>query len=613
MAKLSMQKQLDIAELLMKKNKSQQQHTIDQAKSDSPDKKKSPPASQLGADISDAVAKAGYNALSAARNIKSPRSYKDFGSADDYYQFLLENTSDGADDNAVSSALKATLEQINMEKNSSLMPTEQSYRDYLSNGMTFYNDLEALYYQQLDSEKKAAYEKALSPYESLRTNADFNYVVQAGIKKEQPEYQRERSFGDYFLDALDGGKNMNDDAAAFQASLENPALWAARNSEELLQSDLAYSASEKGLSDESIGYLYMTDKELQLYTYLAETAGREKADEYFGILSDELSRRRSGNRYQTHSQWAKEHPWAASFLSLGTAIAQPVSYVTGALEYAATGDIDINSKWNAPVELTSSLREGAVSNVYDEYNEYAQKLFAKYSPFGEASGGKPTKEELDELEKLSKKADTLAFFANTGYSMADSALSLFLGGGSAGMTSALMGGEAAGATLYNSLTSGKSAEQALAEGGVSAFVETMTERLPLENLIKSVGSAGGKITKDGIINYLRSLPRETLRQAGIEATEETISQYANTVYDILANGEKSEYNQYYVALLLDGIPADEAEEMTSIEFFLRRPGEAAAGGAVSGFVFGGVGNVGSAANYAMQRMLGNAPALTTTE
>ncbi len=532
------------------------------------------------------------------------KTFADFNSAQELYDYRLKNTAQNAEDNAVSKAIQADLDALTKRRkelerdawyntademeaiNAQYSPEEAVYspeqiaaareREKLP---SYENDLRTIYYQQLEDERIAALNKVLAPYQSLRSNADFEQVVIDAASKEQPKYEPEKSLGSTLLDVKLGGAGTRIAAENFQNEVDNPALWAAANSADLLAADAKYSAAGKGLTDSRAGYLYMNDDEIQMYTYLLEAQGKKAAEEYYDIISDELSLRRQNSRYMSQAEWAKEHPWAASFASFGTSLMQPVGYVGNAVDYLVNGETDINSIWNAPAQLTSAFREGSTSNLYNDYNAYAQELANK-----EMRGEEVTQEELSKLEELEAAANVFSFLSNTGYSMGDNLTAMLLGGGGLG-SAVLMGGEAAGATTYQSLRSGKTAEQALMDGGISALVESATEKWSLGNL-KMLAASSGAITKQSVKTFIKELGKNMAKQGVAEASEEVVSEYANTIYDIIVNGENSEYNRYYVSLLMQGVPADEAEALTQKEFFFTRTGESGLSGGLSGVLFG---------------------------
>ena len=97
---------------------------------------------------------------------------------------------------------------------------------------------------------------------------------------------------------------------------------------------------------------------------------------------------------------------------------------------------------------------------------------------------------------------------------------------------------------------GLSPSEALTRGAVAGGIEAATEKIPLENLLSVVRTGGS------------SALRNVLRQAGIEAGEESVSYLANYI-------------------------ADRAAQDPEAEFSLQELARSAAGGALSGGVFGG--------------------------
>lgn len=112
-----------------------------------------------------------------------------------------------------------------------------------------------------------------------------------------------------------------------------------------------------------------------------------------------------------------------------------------------------------------------------------------------------------------------------------------------------MGAEAAAGKAYELQQKGVGAGQALTRGLISGAIESATEKVPLDRLADLV-KAGGK-----------SVLRNVLQQAGVEATEESLSYLANWI-------------------------ADAAAKDPNAEFSLQELGESALGGGLSGLVFG---------------------------
>lgn len=133
------------------------------------------------------------------------------------------------------------------------------------------------------------------------------------------------------------------------------------------------------------------------------------------------------------------------------------------------------------------------------------------------------------------------YLSNVGYSIADNlaimAVSYAIGNYGEGtaqavsnISLAIMGTSAAGSAIRESLEKGASDEEALALGAISGALEIVTEKIPLDNLIK-LGKEGAK----------QAVIKELLKQAGTEAAEETFSEIGNIIADVVILAEKSDY------------------------------------------------------------------------
>jgi len=146
------------------------------------------------------------------------------------------------------------------------------------------------------------------------------------------------------------------------------------------------------------------------------------------------------------------------------------------------------------------------------------------------------------------------FLAGTGLSIANNAPALATGavfGPAASM--ALMGAQAAASKGYELNERGLSPEESLVRGLASGGIEALTEKYSIEGLWDIAKGTGAK-----------TAVKNLLRQAGVEASEESASYALNYLTDKLARDPEA-------------------------EFSLAELAESAAGGALSGGVYGGVG------------------------
>lgn len=165
-----------------------------------------------------------------------------------------------------------------------------------------------------------------------------------------------------------------------------------------------------------------------------------------------------------------------------------------------------------------------------------------------------------------------SFLYNTGMSMANTLAAMPMG--SFGM--AMLGGSAATNAMQTAIERGASDGQALKIGLAAGAMETVMEKLSIDNLFKLKTP---EAAKDVVLNILK--------QAGAEGTEEGLTTLANTIADHIIMGDKSELNAAKRAYMAEGYSADKAEGMALKDWGLGLLTDIA-GGALSGGVFGGV-------------------------
>ena len=142
------------------------------------------------------------------------------------------------------------------------------------------------------------------------------------------------------------------------------------------------------------------------------------------------------------------------------------------------------------------------------------------------------------------------FLGETALSMAGTLSKLPLGAAAP----VLMGAEAAANKAYDLGQQGVGANQALLRGVGSGVIESITEKVPLDNLFSLVKTGG------------KSALKNILKQGGIEATEEGLSYLMNLI-------------------------ADKAAKDPNAQFSLMELAKSAAGGLISGLAFGAGGTV----------------------
>ncbi|MDD4796663.1 MAG: hypothetical protein PHO66_02725 [Eubacteriales bacterium] len=151
---------------------------------------------------------------------------------------------------------------------------------------------------------------------------------------------------------------------------------------------------------------------------------------------------------------------------------------------------------------------------------------------------------------------------------------------------ALQSMRAGGSTAIEAKDAGATGWQQLGLTAGSTAIEYFTEKLPMEKFAdlvsgKAMAGAGKKAWTAAV--------RGVLEQAGIEGTEEIISEYANTLMDIKMMGPKSAYQTYIDNLIAGGASEEAATRQANVQFFVAQPAEAGLIGGLTGGLMGGVG------------------------
>lgn len=165
-----------------------------------------------------------------------------------------------------------------------------------------------------------------------------------------------------------------------------------------------------------------------------------------------------------------------------------------------------------------------------------------------------------------------AFLYDTGLSIADSAVGVALLGN--GYTVAASMGAAA-QRAKELKEQGASENQIIMGSVASGVIEAFFEKFSIENLLK---------VKDA--DTIGKLVKETMKQMGIEASEEMFTEVANTVSDSIIRGNLSDAAQTMSAYMEQGYSEKEAIAKVALDL-TKDVALAGIGGAISGGVMGG--------------------------
>jgi hypothetical protein len=238
---------------------------------------------------------------------------------------------------------------------------------------------------------------------------------------------------------------------------------------------------------------------------------------------------------QEARDYAENDPTGASFKSFAYTPGKALSYLDTATNQVArtlSGDyIPLNkySKMYYPSAISNELR-GTVSENID--NPFANFLY------------------------------------NTGMSMGDFLMYAPLGASGA----ALLAGNAAGDTVYSVLDKGGTPEQALRAGTIAGLAEYAFEKISIDQL-SMFKQNGGKELRTYLLNAAKG--------AGVEASEEVLTEMANMIADYAIMGDKSDYARMKRSLMEMGYSELEADRQAKAEL-INQIALAAAGGGLSG-------------------------------
>ena len=165
-----------------------------------------------------------------------------------------------------------------------------------------------------------------------------------------------------------------------------------------------------------------------------------------------------------------------------------------------------------------------------------------------------------------------SFLYQTGMSVADSAAQIAAFGPAA---TYFMGASAASSQAQDIMARGGTNRQVLLGGLAAGAAEAVFEKFSIDHLLSARTVWGAK-----------DLLRETLKQAGVEASEETFTEIANILSDAAIMGGSSGFNLAVRDYMAQGMSEKEARKRAYLDM-VGQVAWAGAGGALSGAAMGG--------------------------
>ena len=302
----------------------------------------------------------------------------------------------------------------------------------------------------------------------------------------------------------------------------------------------------------------MNEEEIAVYNYIYATEGKEKANEYLDDLEIMLTKR------QTDAQTAsiRKDVDDSVLASIGLSLASPFLNVGGAMYSAVenignAGDANPYSIYNSLNNASADIRNEVGTNIA-EHTE-GMELFGQNVP---------------------------SFLYQTSMSTADSALGISSFGKA---FSPVMGMTAYQQTARELTDAGASETEVFLGATASGAFEMIFEKLSIDNLlgIKNADTWGKIVT-------------QTLKQSGVEASEEMFTEIAGISWDYLNRADSSEIMQKYEDYLARGFSEEEAKQKVAMDI-IGQVGWAGVGGALSG---GAMGSVQTSSQYSGLKSVG---------
>lgn len=412
------------------------------------------------------------------------------------------------------------------------------------------------YYNGIVSRLQTRYDNALAAYNDAASTLESASRMRFEDVRSDPDWQKKSTQG-----------------AAYYYSVIAPAdTKAMDNATRIPTSDTDGVATALGMIGADKSYLRPSDEwsteEKSTYFYLVDKEDMSRADEFARQTNAKYANAEKYEKLQKIEEWSTQNFGSgalATAASVGAFLVGGADMAADVVEYAARGEITAKPFVSA-TEFSSAVTS-AVSNALNQ----------KYG----------TTEFLGEQRGL---GDMYQVAASVAQSMASIALGSAAGklAGVAGNMAGEVGslavffGSSGAMGIDEALERGASPEQAIAYGVLKGGIEVLTEKFSVENLLTNVN--------------IKTALQSILMQAGIEASEESMSTLLGTVADAAVMGDKSELHVARYYYLSQGYSMEEANKKASTEWLNGLAWDAISG-ALSGGMSAGLNLAGQAVKY----------------
>lgn len=389
----------------------------------------------------------------------------------------------------------------------------------------------ALYYAD-QNEKK-------SVYDALRYNNDFKSVSLAGksLKDEAPEK---------VIDKIQSG-NSSSDTWVGPTNIKNKAVFARNLKEEygkLYQNSELHGDVFNELPELNVlePYSYMTDDEVDTYSYILLKEGLEAADTYFSVIEDDIDERRREQLKKEARQYAEQDPVGATVETVFMNILSS----PGALASTISNDI---ANIGADIKKPNDMNSVAFSNT---------------AAVSEIRG--TVQEDMSDVGR---------FFYGTATSAADNLAQAALFGK---FMPVVMGTTAATSTYYDLKEQGIDDAKAQGVAMLSGVFELAFEKIGTAPIFDMLDNKAANF--EGAWQFIK---QNVLSEFGEEAATEV----ANIVTNAIFLGKDSEWAQRLREYKLQGMTDAEAIAKVLGEYGLQVL-EAGVAGGLTGGALGGI-------------------------
>lgn len=287
---------------------------------------------------------------------------------------------------------------------------------------------------------------------------------------------------------------------------------------------------------------YIAESQQEKYSFLGDRSFG-KAQLNAAELFDKYGARRVAELAESYGRWmnqenAKKTAQMASEgagKSVGGAIGHSAASVGASLVGAVTAPLGYLGELSGRTGRYSTTDPNNVGNLPNVYSGAVRQQVAGDIEGDEGSGVR--KALSYGYQGVMSAADSIARIAVTG------------GSGAASLGLAAMG--SFGQTMSEASKQGASPAQAVIQATADAGLEVLTEKLPLDELLKT--AKGGAKTAGQVIGT-------ALKQAGIEATTEEISLLGSLAAEAAVLRGKSSYSRIIGDLISGGMTYEEAKE-----------------------------------------------------